>query len=65
MKAYAIGVNFLYQDARTILDIGGQDSKVISVKPDGIVARFEMKDRYAAGTEECNSTPYQCIKDLM
>lgn len=50
IRAYAIGAHFLYPDVRTILDIGGQDSKVISVKPDGAVARFEMNDRCAAGT---------------
>jgi len=50
IRAYAIGANFLYPGARTILDIGGQDSKVISVKADGSVARFEMNDRCAAGT---------------
>ncbi len=50
IRAYAIGAHHLYPDVRTILDIGGQDSKVISVKPDGGVARFEMNDRCAAGT---------------
>jgi (R)-2-hydroxyacyl-CoA dehydratese activating ATPase len=50
IKAYAIGTNHLYPDAQTILDIGGQDSKVISLGPNGTVARFEMNDRCAAGT---------------
>ncbi len=50
IRAYAVGAHHLYPDVRTILDIGGQDSKVISVKPDGGVARFEMNDRCAAGT---------------
>lgn len=50
IRAYAVGAHYLYPDVRTILDIGGQDSKVISVKPDGGVARFEMNDRCAAGT---------------
>jgi len=40
----------LFPDVRTILDIGGQDSKVIQVKPDGAVANFEMNDKCAAGT---------------
>lgn len=35
---------------RTILDIGGQDSKVITFSPDGIVDQFAMNDRCAAGT---------------
>ncbi len=50
IKAYAIGARHLYPDVRTVLDIGGQDSKVILVKSDGSVARFEMNDRCAAGT---------------
>ena len=33
-----------------MLDVGGQDSKVILVGPDGQVVRFEMNDRCAAGT---------------
>ena len=36
--------------ARTIIDIGGQDSKVISVDGDGIVQNFAMNDKCAAGT---------------
>jgi (R)-2-hydroxyacyl-CoA dehydratese activating ATPase len=50
IKAYAIGAYYLYPDVRTVLDIGGQDSKVILVKPGGGVERFEMNDRCAAGT---------------
>lgn len=36
--------------ARTIIDIGGQDSKVIELDEYGTVMRFEMNDRCAAGT---------------
>ncbi len=50
IKAYAIGAHNLYPDVRTVLDIGGQDSKAILVKADGGVAKFEMNDRCAAGT---------------
>ena len=50
IKAYAIGAHSLYPDVQTILDIGGQDSKVISLGSGGTVARFEMNDRCAAGT---------------
>jgi len=49
IKAYAIGANFFFPDARTILDIGGQDSKIIRVNK-GKVEDFEMNDRCAAGT---------------
>ena len=50
IKAYAIGARHLYPDVQTVLDIGGQDSKVILIKLDGGAARFEMNDRCAAGT---------------
>jgi (R)-2-hydroxyacyl-CoA dehydratese activating ATPase len=50
IKAYAIGARHLFPDVSTILDIGGQDSKVIQVNPAGGVAGFEMNDKCAAGT---------------
>ena len=50
IKAYGLGAYHLYADVGTVLDIGGQDSKVIRVGPDGRVLRFEMNDRCAAGT---------------
>jgi predicted CoA-substrate-specific enzyme activase len=50
IKAYALGAYHLYPEAATVLDIGGQDSKVIAVGPGGRVLRFEMNDRCAAGT---------------
>lgn len=50
IKAYALGVTHLYPEARTILDIGGQDTKAISILANGRVGKFEMNDRCAAGT---------------
>lgn len=50
IKAYAVGTRFLVPQARTILDIGGQDSKAISLHESGRVLKFEMNDRCAAGT---------------
>ncbi len=50
IKAYAIGAYHLFPDVQTVLDIGGQDSKVISIGPGGRVLRFEMNDHCAAGT---------------
>lgn len=50
IKAYALGTSRLHPEARTILDIGGQDTKVISLAPGGKVMKFEMNDRCAAGT---------------
>lgn len=50
IKAFAIGAGFAISGSRTILDIGGQDTKVISINPGGRVNRFEMNDKCAAGT---------------
>ena len=50
IKAYGLGAYHLFPDVGTVLDIGGQDSKVIRVGSGGRVLRFEMNDRCAAGT---------------
>jgi len=50
IKAYAIGASTLYPEARAVLDIGGQDTKAISLSAAGKVADFEMNDKCAAGT---------------
>lgn len=46
----AKGVNYLFPEARTIIDIGGQDTKAIRVNERGRVVEFEMNDKCAAGT---------------
>jgi (R)-2-hydroxyacyl-CoA dehydratese activating ATPase len=50
IQAYATGAGLLYPEAGTVLDIGGQDTKVISLSRSGRVMKFEMNDRCAAGT---------------
>ncbi|MEA2108897.1 MAG: acyl-CoA dehydratase activase [Pseudomonadota bacterium] len=50
IKAVAAGCRALLPDVDVILDIGGQDSKVIALNPEGRVRKFEMNDRCAAGT---------------
>lgn len=40
----------LFPTARCIIDIGGQDAKIISIAPTGKVADFVMNDKCAAGT---------------
>ncbi|HOI93973.1 MAG TPA: acyl-CoA dehydratase activase [Syntrophobacter fumaroxidans] len=50
IQAYALGARHLFPEVRTVLDIGGQDTKVILLAPHGRVAKFEMNDRCAAGT---------------
>ncbi|MFW5734376.1 MAG: acyl-CoA dehydratase activase [Oceanidesulfovibrio sp.] len=50
IKAYGLGASMLAPEARTVLDIGGQDTKAISLAGNGKVLKFEMNDRCAAGT---------------
>lgn len=44
------GAKFLIPSTRTVVDIGGQDSKVISLDESGNVNNFVMNDKCAAGT---------------
>jgi (R)-2-hydroxyacyl-CoA dehydratese activating ATPase len=46
----AWGVRHCLPQTRTIIDIGGQDSKLVRIGADGAVADFVMNDRCAAGT---------------
>ncbi len=46
---HGLGAHMMYPETRTVLDIGGQDTKGIQVDPNGIVENFQMNDRCAAG----------------
>jgi predicted CoA-substrate-specific enzyme activase len=50
ITCHARGVHHLMPDTRTIVEIGGQDSKVILLADDGRVRDFTMNDRCAAGS---------------
>ncbi len=50
ITCHARGAHWLNPDVRTVVDIGGQDCKVISLGPGGKVLEFAMNDRCAAGT---------------
>jgi predicted CoA-substrate-specific enzyme activase len=50
ISCYTRGIHHLFPQVRTIIDIGGQDSKAISVGEDGRVVDFLMNDKCAAGT---------------
>ncbi|MBI5897207.1 MAG: benzoyl-CoA reductase, bzd-type, subunit Q, partial [Desulfobacterales bacterium] len=51
IACHARGANFIYGNTvRTILDIGGQDIKVIHCDEKGKVLNFLMNDKCAAGT---------------
>lgn len=46
---HAMGAHACFPNTRTVLDIGGQDTKAIQVDKDGLVTSFQMNDRCAAG----------------
>lgn len=50
ITCHARGAHHLAPGTRTVIDIGGQDCKVISLTEDGSVADFIMNDKCAAGT---------------
>lgn len=50
ITCHARGARYLKSDVRTIIDIGGQDSKVIHLDESGAVSNFVMNDKCAAGT---------------
>lgn len=50
IKAHALGIHTMVPEAGTVIDIGGQDSKVISLGGRGQVVNFQMNDKCAAGT---------------
>ncbi|MCR4290508.1 MAG: acyl-CoA dehydratase activase [Candidatus Scalindua sp.] len=50
ITCHAKGANYFFPDARTVIDIGGQDSKAIKLDAKGNVLDFSMNDKCAAGT---------------
>ena len=50
ITCHAKGAHYLDPAVRTIIDIGGQDSKVIRIDETGAVRNFTMNDKCAAGT---------------
>jgi predicted CoA-substrate-specific enzyme activase len=50
LSCHARGARFLFPQARTVIDIGGQDAKALQLGPDGGLLNFVMNDKCAAGT---------------
>jgi predicted CoA-substrate-specific enzyme activase len=50
ITCHARGAHRLFPGTRTVIDMGGQDSKVISIDAEGRVLDFVMNDKCAAGT---------------
>ena len=49
LSCHAKGASFLFPEVRTVIDIGGQDVKVMRVE-NGAMTNFQMNDKCAAGT---------------
>ena len=50
LSCHAIGAHTLFPQARTVIDIGGQDAKVLRIGENGKLDNFIMNDKCAAGT---------------
>ncbi len=50
IKAHTLGARHLFPTCRTVIDVGGQDSKVIALDQAGNFTNFQMNDKCAAGT---------------
>ena len=50
LSCHALGAHALDKDVRTVIDIGGQDAKVLRLGPEGKLGSFLMNDKCAAGT---------------
>ena len=50
LSCHAKGARFLFPDAQTVIDIGGQDAKALRIGPGGELSNFVMNDKCAAGT---------------
>lgn len=50
LSCHARGTYFLFPEARTVIDIGGQDAKVLALDAQGRMSNFIMNDKCAAGT---------------
>jgi predicted CoA-substrate-specific enzyme activase len=50
ITCHARGAHAAFPATRTVIDMGGQDTKAIKVGPDGAVVDFSMNDKCAAGT---------------
>ena len=50
LTCHALGGRFVFPEMRTLIDIGGQDAKIISLSESGRMSNFVMNDKCAAGT---------------
>ncbi len=50
ISAHGLAAHYLFPKTRTVLDMGGQDTKAIKINEKGEVVDFSMNDKCAAGT---------------
>lgn len=50
LSCHARGAYYLFPNVQTVIDIGGQDAKVLRIGPGGVLNNFVMNDKCAAGT---------------
>lgn len=50
LSCHAIGAHMAFPEAKTVIDIGGQDAKVLRLGDNGRLENFVMNDKCAAGT---------------
>ena len=50
LTCHALGSQIIFPEVRTVIDIGGQDAKVICLNDSGRMTNFVMNDKCAAGT---------------
>lgn len=50
LSCHAMGAHALFPEAKTVVDIGGQDLKALHIGPGGTLEDFLMNDKCAAGT---------------
>jgi predicted CoA-substrate-specific enzyme activase len=50
LSCHARGAYFQFPNVKTVIDIGGQDAKVLRLDDDGMLVNFVMNDKCAAGT---------------
>lgn len=50
LSCHALGAHYLFPNAKTVIDIGGQDAKALNISETGMLINFVMNDKCAAGT---------------
>jgi predicted CoA-substrate-specific enzyme activase len=61
ITCHAKGAQFLFPGTRTVIDMGGQDTKAIKIGPAGEVLDFCMNDKCAAGTGRFMQAAAECM----